>query len=287
MRRPSAWLVLLLLGALSPAPVFAQLQITARAASLSVGGLFQTQYSVSSADGDGGAANAVDDFFVRRARILIDLKVGTALDGRIEPDFGGGGVGVGLADLYARMTFGRGFRLSAGQFKRAFSQFELASDTDLPTIERDARIEGVSGCPGVGGVCSFSRLAGRLQFDERDIGLRAEGDLGTRLQYMATLTNGEGRNAADVNDAKSVSGRLTFILARALGDACVARDVSASGLAAVAYLRDLTVKTRPMGNSLVQIVRINVVAGFNGTGWHRASAMTVQYAVVEAQGQAI
>ena len=66
-----------------------------------------------------------------------------------------------------------------------------------------------------------------------------------------------------------------------------ARDVSACGLAAVAYLRDLTVKTRPMGNSLVQIVRINVVAGFNGTGWHRASAMTVQYAVVEAQGQAI
>lgn len=213
MRRPSAWLVLLLLGALLPAPVFAQLQITARAASLSVGGLFQTQYSVSSADGDRGTANAVDDFFVRRARILFDLKVGTALDGRIEPDFGGGGVGAGLADLYARMTFGRGFRLSAGQFKRAFSQFELASDTDLPTIERDARIEGVSGCPGVGGVCSFSRLAGRLQFDERDIGLRAEGDLGTRLQYMATLTNGEGRNAADVNDAKSVSGRLTFILA--------------------------------------------------------------------------
>lgn len=212
MRRPSASLVLLFLGAVLPAPALAQLQITARAANISVGGLFQTQYSASSLDGDGGTANAVDDFFVRRARILLDLRVGTALDARIEPDFGGGGAGVGLADMYFRWTLGRGLRLSVGQFKRAFSQFELASDTDLPAIERDARIEGVGGCPGVGGICSFSRLAARLQFDERDIGLRAEGDLGTKVQYSATLTNGEGRNAVDVNDAKSLSGRVTFLL---------------------------------------------------------------------------
>jgi hypothetical protein len=33
----------------------------------------------------------------------------------------------------------------------------------------------------------------------------------------------------------------------------------------------------------LQIVRINVVAGC----WQRASAMTVQYAVIDAQGKAI
>ena len=66
-----------------------------------------------------------------------------------------------------------------------------------------------------------------------------------------------------------------------------ARDTKACGVAAVAFLRDRTIATRPMGNRLVQIVRINVVAGFNGTGWQRASAMSVQYAVIEAEGQSV
>ena len=66
-----------------------------------------------------------------------------------------------------------------------------------------------------------------------------------------------------------------------------ANDTKACGVAAVAFLRDQTIATRPMGDRLVQIVRINVVAGFNGTGWQRASAMSVQYAVIEAVGQSI
>jgi hypothetical protein len=37
---------------------------------------------------------------------------------------------------------------------------------------------------------------------------------------------------------------------------------------------------------LVQIVRINVVAGFNGSGWQRVSDL-VQYAVLEGAGQSI
>jgi hypothetical protein len=203
---------LLLLAALAvPGPLSAQLTITARAASISVGGLFHTQYSVSSVDGTtAGTTDAVDDVFVRRARILLDLKIG-AMDARIEPDFGGGGAGAGLADLYARWTLAPQVRLSVGQFKRAFSIFELHSDTDLPDIERDARIEGLTSCPGVGNVCSFSRLAGQLQFDERDMGVRAEGDLGPKVQYLATVTNGQGRNNFDVNDAKSVSGRITVL----------------------------------------------------------------------------
>lgn len=204
-------LALLLCLAAGAAPLSAQLTITARSANLTVGGLLHTQYSVSSVDGSAPATtDAIDDVFIRRARILIDLKIGD-LDARIEPDFGGAtGPGVGLADLYARINLARELRLTGGQFKRAFSIFELHSDTDLPDIERDGRIEGLNSCPGVANVCSFSRLAAQLQFDERDMGLRAEGDLGSKVQYMATLTNGQGRNAADVNDAKSVSGRVTL-----------------------------------------------------------------------------
>ena len=211
MRRPTFLLPLLLLVAVLPTALSAQLQITAGAADIAVGGRFHLQYSRSSVDGEGGGADAIDDLFVRRARIQLNLRMSDAFDARVEPDFGGGGVGVGLADAWARLTLGPGLRLSAGQFKRAFTTFELASSTDLSLIERDGRIEGLAGCPGVASVCTFSRFTERLQFDDRDIGVRAEGAIGSRVSYMATLTNGEGRNSADVNDAKSFSGRLVVM----------------------------------------------------------------------------
>ena len=65
-----------------------------------------------------------------------------------------------------------------------------------------------------------------------------------------------------------------------------AQDPGACGLAAVAFVPDKTVATKPMGGKLVKIVRINVVAGYNGTGWHHV-ASTVQYAIMPAQGQEI
>jgi len=207
--------LLLFLGAGLPARLLAQLTITPGAAALTVGGRVNVQYMRSSADGDNGAADAVDDVLIRRARISVDIKVGDVFDARVAPGFSGGEA-VKLADVYARLNLARSFRVSAGQFKRAFSIFELSSSSDLPTIERDARIEGVSGCPGVGGVCTFSGLSKRLQFDARDLGLRAQGDLGTRVQYLATITNGEGKNTHDVNASKSASGRVVMALTDAL-----------------------------------------------------------------------
>lgn len=65
-----------------------------------------------------------------------------------------------------------------------------------------------------------------------------------------------------------------------------ARDARACGIAAVAYVRNETVDTMKLKDSLVQIVRINVVAGFNGSGWQRVSDM-VQYAVLEGEGESV
>ena len=62
-----------------------------------------------------------------------------------------------------------------------------------------------------------------------------------------------------------------------------ARDERACGVAAIAYIRDQTVDTVKMDNKLVQIVRISVFAGFNGSAWQRVSGM-VQYAVLEGAG---
>ncbi|HEY7228945.1 MAG TPA: hypothetical protein VH558_01100 [Pseudolabrys sp.] len=65
-----------------------------------------------------------------------------------------------------------------------------------------------------------------------------------------------------------------------------AMDERACGVAAIAYVRDGTIDTMTLENRLVQIVRINVVAGFNGAGWQRVSDM-VQYAVLEGDGESI
>jgi hypothetical protein len=65
-----------------------------------------------------------------------------------------------------------------------------------------------------------------------------------------------------------------------------AMDERACGVAAVAYVHDGTVDTMKLDNQLVQIVRINVVAGFNGSAWQRVSGM-VQYAVLEGGGESI
>ncbi len=65
-----------------------------------------------------------------------------------------------------------------------------------------------------------------------------------------------------------------------------ARGKRACGVAAIVYIRDHTMGTVKLQNELVQIVRINVVAGFNGSSWERVSDM-VQYAVLEGGGESI
>jgi hypothetical protein len=182
----------------------AQMEISARGARITLGGRLHYQYSSSSVD------SARSQFFFRRARLQADIAVSDFLDGRLEYDFAAGRTG--LQDAFARLNFDPAFELSIGQFKRTFSQFELASSNDLPTIERDGAVPGER-CPGVGGVCSFSRLTQQLLFDGRDTGLRAEGELGDILTYRVSFTNGQGSNAADVNDAKSTSGRIELALA--------------------------------------------------------------------------
>jgi len=62
-----------------------------------------------------------------------------------------------------------------------------------------------------------------------------------------------------------------------------AHEAKACGVAAIAFVPDKTVDTRALGGKLVRIMRVNVVAGYNGSGWQQI-ANTVQYAIVEADG---
>lgn len=180
----------------------AQVEISARGASLRIGGRLQTQFAHSSV-GAGPGAN----FLFRRARITFDATLTDWLSARVQEDFVGG-----LKDTYVRFAASPGFRLDFGHFKRAFDLFVLQSSADISVIERDGRIPGFDRCAGVGNVCSLARLTTNLEYADRDIGVRVQGDLGPRVSYQATLTNGPGLGAADENDAKSPAGRVVVDL---------------------------------------------------------------------------
>ncbi len=62
-----------------------------------------------------------------------------------------------------------------------------------------------------------------------------------------------------------------------------AQQAKACGVAAIAFVPDKTVGTKTLGGRLVKIVRVNVVAGYNGSAWQQV-ANTVQYAILEAPG---
>lgn len=65
-----------------------------------------------------------------------------------------------------------------------------------------------------------------------------------------------------------------------------AQDPRACGVAAIAFMADKTVDTKNMHGKLVSIVRINVVAAFDGQRWALVPTMT-QYAVMEVEGYEI
>jgi len=198
--------VVLGVGLCGPGTLAGQAEINARDAEIRFGGRLHSQLATSSA-----AEGKSTDFFTRRARLTLDVRVSPLLDARVQPDFGGGKLE--LKDAYFRLKFDRRLRLSVGQFKRAFDIFELNSSTDIVVVERTGRIDGVGGCAGPEGPCTLSRFTEKLSYSDRDIGFKADGSLGEHVTYMATLTNGTGTGGADENSGKSLAGRVSVRLA--------------------------------------------------------------------------
>ena len=65
-----------------------------------------------------------------------------------------------------------------------------------------------------------------------------------------------------------------------------AKNPRACGVAAVAYVTGKMVDMKNVQGKLVRIVRIDVVAAFNGQTWARVPTMT-QYALIEPEGYEI
>jgi hypothetical protein len=202
MRRSRLAIALLILTLGLPTLVEAQTEISARGANLRLGGRLHTQYWSSSVDGSDS------DFFIRRARLIVDADFTDFVTARVQTDFASSRAT--LLDAYVRLNFSDGFRLSFGQFKRAFDLFELSSSTDLSLVERTGTVVGYDTCTGVGRLCSYSRMTERLLYSNRDTGIKFDGSFG-RFGYLATITNGTLPAVTDVNDAKSYAGRVTYM----------------------------------------------------------------------------
>lgn len=202
MQRVLLAITLALMSMSSSAGLEAQTEIFARGATLRIGGRLHTQYFSSFVD------EKQSDFFVRRARLIVEGTFTDFITGRFQTDFAFGRAR--LLDAYIRMNFSDGFQLSFGHLKRAFDIFELASSTDLSLIERTGVVVGYNQCTGVGRLCSYSRLTEGLLLSGRDTGIRVGGSFG-RVSYEATITNGTPLAAPDVNNAKSFAGRVSFL----------------------------------------------------------------------------
>jgi hypothetical protein len=65
-----------------------------------------------------------------------------------------------------------------------------------------------------------------------------------------------------------------------------AKSPRACGVAAIAYIPGKMVASQSVGAKLMQVIRINIVAGYNGSGWQQVTGL-VQYAIIEAKGMTI
>jgi hypothetical protein len=190
---------LVALALLAPASLAAQLRITSRAAEIILTGRVHSQFRTSSVD---GALSS--EFLIRRARMTAHVTINDLIDGRIQPDFGVGKIT--LKDAYLRLSFDPAFRLSFGQFKRAFDIFQLYSSTQILTIEGAGLISGVDSC--LGSVCSWAALSVGLQHSLRDVGVLMDGQPSDKVEYRLSITNGTGANTQDENGTKSYAGRV-------------------------------------------------------------------------------
>ena len=188
----------------------AQVEITSTATRINLTGRAQIQFNHTSAE----AAQLPTTFLVRRLRLTAEVTVNDFVYGKLQPEYGEGIVG--LRDAYVRLNFSRGFRTTAGQFKRPFDVFESVSSTQILVIERAGEVREAFDCAGVGEVCTLSRFTERLLYADRDIGFMIDGRIGG-WRYSGSITNGRGQNSKiDENASKSFTGRLEYHLGGAL-----------------------------------------------------------------------
>jgi hypothetical protein len=119
-----------------------------------------------------------------------------------------------------------------------------------------------------------STIAGNVSADPRDP--TDESDVTIGVGIICNTPEQMERLVGMRNDGKEIDAAIVAVNHEA-------KDPRACGVAAVAFMSDKMVDMKNVQGKLVQIVRISVVAAFDGEQWARVPVMT-QYALIEPDG---
>ncbi|CAN5784305.1 hypothetical protein BH23GEM10_BH23GEM10_04060 [soil metagenome] len=210
--------VAVLAGAAPAAPARAQtapVQVT-------VTGRVQVQWNSTSVTADEAGSQvpiASHTFETRRVRLGARIRASDAVDGFLETDVALGRLQ--LKQAWMRVALDQSLSVRAGQFKKPFGLVELTSSAQLPIIERGVRIRGLTDVLAAQADGRLGTLRGGLLLGEAyalvdavgyagyDLGVAVEGSHG-RLAWSAGAFNGNGPDARDENDGKSVAARAVY-----------------------------------------------------------------------------
>jgi hypothetical protein len=187
-------------------------------------GRMHYQWNTTSVDPDettSGLAIAPSTFEHRRVRLSAEVRVSDWIRGRIEPEMSMGG-SIRLRNAWVALALTDAVTIRAGQFKKPFNLLYLTSGSDVPVIERTARIRGlenalVRSAPEG----TLQTFRGELMIGEEhallenhrytayDMGLAVEGRY-RGLGLNAGVFNGNGPDVRDENAGVSAAAWLTW-----------------------------------------------------------------------------
>lgn len=189
---------------------------------VSVTGRMQVQWnstSVSAEEAGSDRPIASHTFETRRVRLGARIRASETVDGFVETDFALGRLQ--LKQAWMRVALAESAVVRAGQFKKPFGLVELTSSTQLPMIERGTRIRGLGNVLAAQADGRLGTLRGDLLFGDAstlvnamgyagyDMGVAVEGSH-SGLAWSAGVFNGNGQDARDENDGKSVAARAVY-----------------------------------------------------------------------------
>ena len=197
---------------------------------LKLGGRVQAQFSTTSVDEEELIAAgrrpllpiASTMFETRRIRLQTDLEYGDMITGKIELEFGMARLQV--RETYFNMRFDPALQFRFGQWKKPFSMLQLTSSTRWLLIERGVRIRGLNEAllandrDSVLSVFRGNVIPGehhdileRFGYLAYDLGAAIHGTVGA-FGYQVGAFNGEGSDAIDQTNGKSIAARATYRL---------------------------------------------------------------------------
>jgi len=204
------------------------------------------------ADGRFYISDATNTFLLRRVRPIIEGTIFDFFDWRIMPELSGT---PNIQDAYGNIRFFKEVQFRGGKFKPPVGLERLASDSDLPFVERGLPTQLVP---------------------DRDVGIQLHGDLldGT-VAYAVGFFNGVGdgiNGDVDNNDKKDWDGRLVV---RPLRPTFI-EPLRGLGLG-IAATRGTHVGALPGYRTAGQATFFQYSEGIVGAGTHRRLAPQVFY----------